>query len=128
MRRINGRTLFVSANSDIATMIVRILLRSGCSAATLAPQETIATLAEKEFDCIILDWVASEDRDLQFYYLLRQLKPQSPIFLFTGTSSTQEVAHSLRHLPEEEVSLLNLDTLVAEVSPDGKDLPGIGAS
>jgi DNA-binding response OmpR family regulator len=118
MRRINGNVFFISNNSDIAALIVRILKHSGCSAISVTPAELLTTLAEKDFDCLILDWVADEDRDLKFYFRLRSLAPQKPIILFTGVQSQEEVLLSLRKLPEaEELLLLNLDSLIADIFP-----------
>jgi len=118
MRRINGNVFFISNNSDIAALIVRILKHSGCSATALSPAEMLATLSKKDFDCLILDWVADEDRDLKFYLRLRALIPQKPIFLFTGVHSQEEVLLSLRKLPEaEELLLLNLDSMIADIFP-----------
>jgi hypothetical protein len=78
----------------------------------------LATLSKKDFDCLILDWVADEDRDLKFYLRLRALIPQKPIFLFTGVHSQEEVLLSLRKLPEaEELLLLNLDSMIADIFP-----------
>lgn len=118
MRRINGSVYFLSNNSDIAALIVRILKHSGCSAVTVSPAEMLATPAEKDCDCLILDWVTDEDRDLKFYLRLRSLVPQKPIFLFTGVRSQEEVLLSLRKLPEaEDLLLLNLDSLIADIFP-----------
>ena len=118
MRRINGNVFFISNNSDIAALIVRILKHSGCSPVTVSPAEMLATPAEKDFDCLILDWVTDEDRDLKFYLRLRSLVPQKPIFLFTGVRSREEVLLSLRKLPEaEDLLLLNLDSLIADIFP-----------
>ena len=118
MRRINGNVFFISNNSDIAALIVRILKHSGCSAMSVAPAEMLTKLSEKDFDCLILDWVTDEDRDHKFYLRLRALVPQKPIFLFTGVRSQEEVLLSLRKLPEtEDLLLLNLDSLIADIFP-----------
>lgn len=123
MRRINGNVFFISNNSDIAALIVRILKHSGCSAMALSPAEMLAKLSEKDFDCLILDWIGDEDRDLKFYLRLCALVPQNSIFLFTGVHSQEEVLHSLRKLPEaEELLLLNLDSLIADIFPQAYKL------
>ena len=115
MRIIQGKVLFVGDNADISTLIVRILNRSGCEAVAANKKEALRVLSAQDFDCILLDWVMDEDRDQKFYHQIHLLTPQTPVFLFTGMSSGQEITFALRDLPEEGLSPINLDTLVADV-------------
>jgi len=112
---IQGKVLFVSDSTDISTLIVRILNRSGCEATAANQKEALLALREQNFDCIILDWVMDEDRDHKFCHQIRLMAPQISVFLFTGVSSNQEILLALRDLPKERLSPINLDTLVADV-------------
>lgn len=122
MRMIQGRVLFISENNDISTLIVRILNRSGCTTTAVRPREALQALTEKGFNCVILDWVTEEDRNLDFCQLIRSISPQIAVFLFTGIASGVEVTLTFRNLSEEGVALLNFDSLVADIFPDAKPL------
>ena len=122
MRRIQGRVLFISENNDISTLIVSILNRSGCMTVTVRPQEAIQALTEKEFNCVILDWVTEEDRNLEFCQLIRSILPQTAVFLFTGVGSGLEVTLTFRNISDEGLALLNLDSLIADILPDASVL------
>lgn len=118
MRMIQGKVLFVGNDADLSTLLVRILNRSGCQAMAASQQEVLRTLTKQDFDCILLDWVMDEDRDQKFCHQIRLLAPRTSVFLFTGVSSSQEIMLSLQDLPDEKLSPINLDTLVADVFHD----------
>lgn len=117
MPLLTGRVLIIGEDPFISTLLVKIIKRASCQTSAVNREDAFELLCLHNFECIILDWVTDEDRDLSFYQQVRNLAPQSHIYLFTGMSSGKEVMRALNIDEEEKFFVMNFHSLIKDVSP-----------
>lgn len=122
MPLLTGRVLIIGEDPFISTLLIKIINRAGCETSTVNREDAFDLLCLSYFECIILDWVTDEDRNLSFYQQVRNLAPRSHIYLFTGMSSGQEVMLALNIDDEKKFFVMNLHSLIKDVSPSALPL------
>ena len=110
--RIKGRVLFIGKDTEISNLVVRILNRQGCQAASVTQEKALLLIAENDYDCVIMDWFDVYDRNRDFYKEVQCLARTTPVFLFTGIASAPEVQLAFRSIEEANYALLSMDGLV----------------
>ena len=110
--RIKGRILFIGNDTEISNLVVRILNRQGCQAASVVQEKALMLIAENAYDCVIVDCLEDYFRNRDFYKEVQGLARTTPVYLFTGIASAPEVHLAFRSLEEENYALLNIDGLI----------------
>lgn len=117
MPLLTGHVLIIGDDPFISTLLIKIINRAGCQTSAVNREDAFDMLCLQSFECIILDWVMDEDRDLSFYQQVRNLAPQNHIYLFTGMSSGKEVMLALNIDDEEKFFVMNFHSLIKDVTP-----------